>query len=69
MHSSPRALIVSVMRCFNVAAICALAVWRGYAFQVNQAITRAPQSQVLELQLIDSNMAHFSQTQASTLSN
>ncbi|MFZ6748985.1 hypothetical protein [Undibacterium sp. Ren11W] len=69
MHSSPRALIVPIMRCFNVAAICALAVWHGYAFQVNQAIAHVPQSHVLELQLIESNMAHLTQTQASTLSH
>ena len=39
-------MAMSVVRCFNVAAICALAVWHGYAFYLNQAIARIPQAQI-----------------------
>ncbi|MFZ6863769.1 hypothetical protein ACO0K7_14145 [Undibacterium sp. Ji67W] len=28
----------SVLRSFNVAAMCALAVWHGYVFHLNQAL-------------------------------
>ncbi|MDO8178034.1 MAG: hypothetical protein Q7T62_07290 [Undibacterium sp.] len=45
------AMAMSVARCFNVAAICALAIWHGYAFYLNQAIARSPASQTIELKL------------------
>ena len=33
--------LMSAIRCFNVAAICALAVWHGYVFQLNRALYEA----------------------------
>ena len=44
------ALAMSVTRCFNVAAICALAIWHGYAFYLNQAIARSPKPMIIEFQ-------------------
>lgn len=44
------ALAISVTRCFNVAAICALAIWHGYAFYLNQAIARGPKPMFIEFQ-------------------
>ena len=37
---------MSIFRCVNVAAICALAVWHGYAFFLHQAIERQPKPQI-----------------------
>lgn len=45
-------MFFSTMRCFNVAAIVALAIWHGYAFYLNQAIQRTPPTPVIELKLI-----------------
>jgi len=44
--------IFAVIRCFNVAAICALAIWNSYAFYLNQAVQRAPSLQQVEMQLV-----------------
>lgn len=38
-----------IFRCFNVAAICALGVWHGYAFYVHQAMQKLPQTPDIEL--------------------
>ena len=45
------ALAMSTTRCFNVAAICALAIWHGYAFYLNQAIARIPKGPSIEFKL------------------
>ena len=45
-------MFFSTMRCFNVAAIVALAIWHAYAFYLNQAIQRTPPTPVIELKLI-----------------
>jgi hypothetical protein len=39
---------IHLIRCFNVAAITALAVWHGYAFHLKQP-NRPQQQQVIEL--------------------
>jgi len=44
-------MFFSTVRCFNVAAIVALAMWHGYVFYLNQAIQRTPTSPVIELKL------------------
>ncbi|MBR7801391.1 hypothetical protein [Undibacterium fentianense] len=44
-------MFFSTMRCFNVAAMVALAIWHGYVFYLNQAISRTPPSPVIELKL------------------
>ncbi len=44
------AFAMSVARCFNVATICALAIWHGYAFYLNQAIARSPKPMIIEFQ-------------------
>ena len=44
--------IFAAIRCFNVAAICALAIWNLYAFYLYQAIQQAPSLQPLEMQLL-----------------
>jgi hypothetical protein len=36
-----RRILLSALRCFNVAAICALAVWHGYQFYLQQAVRNA----------------------------
>lgn len=41
-----KSMLMSIFRCFNVAAICALAVWHGYAFFLHQAIERQPKPQI-----------------------
>lgn len=41
-----------LVRCLNVAAITALAVWHGYVFYLNQAIKHVPRSPVIEFQLV-----------------
>jgi hypothetical protein len=38
-----KSMLMSILRCFNVAAICALAVWHGYGFFLHQAIEPKPQ--------------------------
>lgn len=43
-------MAMHIVRCFNVAAICALGIWHGYAFFLNQAIARTPGQQI-ELKL------------------
>ncbi|CAN5904587.1 hypothetical protein BH11PSE12_BH11PSE12_23950 [soil metagenome] len=42
-------LAMRIFRCFNVAAICALGVWHGYAFYVHQARQKPPQTPAIEL--------------------
>lgn len=42
------AFAMSVTRSFNVAAICALAIWHGYTFYLNQAIARSPKPMIIE---------------------
>jgi len=37
------------LQCFNIAAICALAVWHAYAFYLQGAMTRAAKPAVIEL--------------------
>ncbi|GGX17370.1 hypothetical protein [Undibacterium macrobrachii] len=44
-------MFFSTVRCFNVAAIVALAIWHGYVFYLNEAIQRTPTSPVIELKL------------------
>ncbi len=40
------------LRSFNVAAICALAVWYAYAFYLHHAISRESVSPAHELRLL-----------------
>lgn len=54
MHGNKRTLsmFISVVRCFNVAAICSLAVWNAYAFYLNQTQKMPSIHQEFEWQLI-----------------
>ncbi|MFZ6844404.1 hypothetical protein [Undibacterium sp. RuTC16W] len=45
-------LTLSALRCFNVAAICALGIWHAYAFYLSQSLRHSPPSPVIEFQLI-----------------
>ncbi|MBC3872110.1 hypothetical protein H8K55_00805 [Undibacterium sp. LX15W] len=45
-------MFFSTLRCFNVAAIVALATWHGYVFYLNQAIKGTPPTPVIELKLM-----------------
>lgn len=44
--------LMPALRSFNVAAICALAVWHAYAFYLHQAISRESISPAHELRLL-----------------
>ncbi|MFZ6722479.1 hypothetical protein [Undibacterium sp. Ji49W] len=44
--------LLPALRCFNVAAICALAVWHAYAFYLHQAIARESVMPGHELRLL-----------------
>lgn len=39
-------MAMHIVRCFNVAAICALGIWHGYAFFLHQAMARTPGPQI-----------------------
>ncbi|MFZ6642446.1 hypothetical protein ACO0LL_22165 [Undibacterium sp. TC4M20W] len=39
---------IQLLQCFNVAAICALAVWHAYAFYLHQAMSRVARPAVIE---------------------
>ncbi|MDE2431193.1 MAG: hypothetical protein KGM99_20920 [Burkholderiales bacterium] len=57
-------IALQIVRCANVAAICSLAVWHGYAFHLQQAMARLPSSPVpaMELQLIRPAPIHHALT-------
>ncbi len=57
------AIAVDLMRCFNVAAICSLAIWHGYAFYLEQALRQSPKPPAIEFKLQDQAVANHS-TQA-----
>lgn len=42
----------AIVRSFNVAAICALAIWNAYAFYLNQAMQQTPGLRPVELQFV-----------------
>lgn len=46
-------LTLSTLRCFNVAAICALGIWHAYAFYLSQSLRHSPPSPVIEFQLMN----------------
>ena len=46
-------LAIKVFRCFNVAAICALGIWHGYAFYAHQSEQRQVKTSVIEFHLIN----------------
>lgn len=54
MQGSQRTLsmVVSLVHCFNVAAICSLAVWNAYAFYLSQAQKTPSIHQAFEWQLV-----------------
>lgn len=43
---------MKLMQCFNIAAICALAVWHAYAFYLHQAMSREARPAVIEFQFL-----------------
>ncbi|MCH8619789.1 hypothetical protein [Undibacterium sp. TS12] len=39
----------SLLHCFNIAAICSLAVWHAYAFYLNNAVADTARPHQIEL--------------------
>ncbi|MFZ6799544.1 hypothetical protein [Undibacterium sp. Di24W] len=64
-------MFFQALRCFNVAAITALAIWHGYIFYLNQAIKRTPPAPAIELKSVDqtstARQANSTSQQASKL--
>jgi hypothetical protein len=52
MHTGKKnySMALSLMHCFNVVAICSLAIWHAYAFYLDQAIKPGPTSPAIEFQ-------------------
>ena len=46
---SLRGKLWSMLHCFNVAAICSLAIWHAYAFYLNKAVSHDARPHQLEL--------------------
>ena len=44
--------VMKLLQCFNIAAICALAVWHAYAFYLHQAMSREARPAVIEFQFL-----------------
>ncbi|MES2037719.1 MAG: hypothetical protein V4495_07775 [Pseudomonadota bacterium] len=44
--------VMKLLQCFNLAAICALAVWHAYAFYLHQAMSREARPAVIEFQFL-----------------